>query len=151
MPRNHGKLRAAAALCAAAFMMTGLGSAAQAQSQPMMQNQPMTGGQPMMRDQDMAQLGDQLRNCRGEACVPVREQMMTQLRDRLRNCAGGTCEPMREQLRLHEQVQSCPMDDRACRELRMQEREAVRPHPSYGSSRGRTMGQGMEGSGGSGN
>lgn len=143
MLQTPGKLRAAAALCAATLMMTGLGSAAQAQSKPMMQNQPM------MDDQDTLHLGYQLRDCRGEACAPLREQMMSHLQTRLQDCGGAQCDELRERLSLHEEVQTCDVKERACRELRMQEREMVRPHHSYGSSRGMDMGN--TGRGGMGN
>jgi hypothetical protein len=102
-------------------------------------------GRSMMQDRDTMRLQDQLRDCRGDDCVPIREQMMTQLRERLQNCAGGECDEMRERLRLHEQVRDCHMSDRTCREMRMQERESVRPRYHYGDGMGGGMGRGMGG------
>lgn len=108
------------------------------------------------RNQDMMRLGDQLRDCRGDACVPIREEMMTRLRDQLQNCRGPQCDRISERLRLHEQVRDChALRDRGCRELRMREREEVRPRFRYrdgtgggmgmGRGPGRGMGQGMGG------
>ena len=79
---------------------------------------------------------------------------MSQLRDRLQNCAGGDCEQLRDRLRLHEQVQDCHLSQRGCRELRMQEREQVRPRFGYGNGRGMGPGTGSgmgQGRGGMGN
>ncbi len=88
-------------------------------------------------DRDMLRLQDQLRDCRGDDCVPVRDQMMTQLRQRLDNCAGGQCDQIRERLQLHERVRDCHGGgNRACRELRMREREQVRPRYRYGNGGG---------------
>lgn len=112
--------------------------------------------QARAQDQDMLRLQDQLRDCRGDACVPVRDRMMSQLRDRLQNCTGGECDQLRDRLRLHEEVQDCHMSQRGCRELRMQEREQVRPRYQYGTGRGMGygmgsgMGRGMGGQGGGG-
>lgn len=101
------------------------------------------------QDQDMLRLQDQLRDCRGDACVPIRDQMMSQLHDRLQNCAGGDCDQLRDRLRLHEEVQNCHLSQRGCRELRMQEREQVRPRFGYGNGggMGSGMGRGMGGQG----
>jgi hypothetical protein len=101
----------------------------------------LAGVQARAQDQDMLRLQDQLRDCRGDDCVPIREQMMSQLRGRLQNCTGGECDQLRDRLLLHEQVQDCHMSQRGCRELRMQEREQVRPRYQYGTGRG--MGYGM--------
>lgn len=94
-------------------------------------------------DRDMMHLQDQLRDCRGDACEPVREEMMSRLRQRLDNCAGGQCDQIQERLRLHQQVQNCHMtSDRGCRELRMQERAQVRPRYYYGNGGNQGMGMG---------
>lgn len=96
------------------------------------------------QDRNMLRLQDQLRDCRGDGCVPIREEMMTRMRQRLDNCAGGQCDQIRERLRLHEQVQDCHgAGGRNCRELRMHEREQVRPRYHYGDRDG--MGYGMGG------
>lgn len=103
---------------------------------------------------DMLKLRDQLRDCRGDACVPLREEMMSQLRLQLEGCSGAQCDPLQDRLRLHEQVRDCHAagGGRTCRELRMQERDQVRPRFFYGRGQGmgRGMGRGM-GSGGMGN
>jgi hypothetical protein len=106
----------------------------------------------LAQEQDMTRLQDQLRDCRGDDCVPIRDRMMIQLRDQLQSCAGGQCDQLRDRLRLHERVQDCHQSDRGCRELRMQEREQVRSRYQYGTGRG--MGPGMgggQGRGGMGN
>ncbi|NIA68591.1 hypothetical protein HBA54_08305 [Pelagibius litoralis] len=99
------------------------------------------------QDRDLLRLRDQLRDCRGDACVPLREEMMSQLRRQLESCSGGQCDQQQERLRLHEQVRDCHAagGGRTCRQLRMQERDEIRPRYFYG--RGQGQGRGMGGGG----
>ena len=69
----------------------------------------------------------------------------------MQSCSGGQCDQLRDQLRLHERVRDCHSSDATCRQLRMEERERVRPRYHYGNSggmsggmgRGQGMGRGM--------
>src|SRR5690606_25575608 len=136
--RPQGVIAAATLITALAF--AALAASAGAQNQPMMGGQHMMGGPQMMQDQEMMHLGDRLRDCRGDAGAPIREEMMWHLRRQMESCSGAQCDRLRDRLHMHEQVQTCHMDQRACRELRMQERNMARPRHYYGMGRGMAPG-----------
>lgn len=114
-PRRLALAAAAGAIIAVTLALGG-GATAQTQAQ----------------DRDFLKLRDQLRDCRGDDCVPIREQMMIRLRDQLQSCSGGQCDQFSDQLQLHEQVRDCHSADATCRQLRMEERERVRMRFHYG-------------------
>jgi len=82
--------------------------------------------QDQNRDREMEQLRDRLRDCSGEACVPLRDQLITRMQERLRDCSGDDCERLRARLRDQRQLRSCDAAGDACAELRARARERER-------------------------